>query len=199
MNTKPTFPFLAFLLFLTAGCSKQPPLSGNISIASGGDWKPAVYLIDPGNWGSIAKNFAGTAIDSATIGADGRFAFASMPDASGPVLLELAVQRKGGTFYANRLDDESPASANYFPIVWKNGDAISVTAEAAHFQKSFSIEKPSPENAAMLQLRDIRQAAFDRFLAGKEAGAHDEAALLDEEKAQHSFQKPIMQFAEETP
>jgi thiol-disulfide isomerase/thioredoxin len=199
MNTKSTFPILFFLLVLTAGCSKQPPLSGNISIASDGDWKPVVYLIDPGNWGGIAKSFAGMLLDSATIGADGRFAFASMPDTSGPVLLELAVQRKGGTFYANRLDDESPASANYFPIVWKNGDAIPVTAEAAHFQKSFSIKKPSPENAAMLQLRDIRQAAFDRFLAGKEAGAHDESTLLDEGKALHSFQKPIMQFAEETP
>ncbi|MBK9013078.1 MAG: TlpA family protein disulfide reductase [Saprospiraceae bacterium] len=50
----------------------------------------------------------------------------------------------------------------------------------------------------MLQLRDIRQAAFDQFLAGKAAGAHDESALLDEEKALHSFQKPMMQFAEET-
>ncbi len=51
----------------------------------------------------------------------------------------------------------------------------------------------------MLQLRDIRQAAFDQFLNGKKDGeAHDEAALLDEERALHSFRQPIMQFAEQT-
>ena len=164
-----------------------------------GDWKPAVYLIDPGNWGGIASSFAGMVLDSATIGADGQFAFTSMPDASGPVLLELAIQRKAGAFYPKRLDNEDPASANYFPIVWKNGETISIMAKAAHFQQRFSIKNPSPENAAMLQLRDIRQAAFDQFLAGKDAGMHDESALLDEEETVHSFQKPMMQFAQKTP
>ncbi len=163
-----------------------------------GEWKPMVYLLDPGSWGGIGGSFAGTVLDSAIIREDGQFAFATMPDASEPMLLELAVQRKGGAFFANRLDNESPTTANYFPIVWKNGEAISISAAAAHFQKTFSIKNPSQENTAMMQLRDIRQAAFDQFLAGKAAGAHDESALLDEEKAFQSFQKPMMQFAEET-
>lgn len=176
----------------------QSPLSGTINMGDKGEWKPMVYLIDPGSWANVASSFGGTVLDSAAIGADGKFAFASMPNSTEPMLLELVVQRKAGAFFANRLDDASPATANYFPFIWKNGDVLSVSAEIAHFQKTFSIEKLSAENAAMLQLRDVRQAAFDQFLAGKTSDVHDEAALLDEEKALMSFKQPMMQFAEAT-
>ncbi len=177
----------------------QSPLSGTIYMGDKGEWKPMVYLIEPGSWGGIASSFAGTVLDSATIQADGQFAFAAMPNAPKPKLLELVVQRNNGAFFANRMDNESPTTSNYFPIVWKNGEPISVAAEAAQFQKTFSIKNPSTENAAMLQLRDVRQAAFDQFLAEKTAEAHDESALLDEEKALQSFKQPMMQFAEATP
>lgn len=199
MSTKSAFPILCLQLVLNLGCSEHPPLSGTVTIGSEGEWKPMVYLIDPGSWGGIASSFAGTVLDSATIQADGQFAFAALPNAPEPKLLELVVQRKEGAFFANRLDNDSPATSNYFPIVWKNGEAISIAAEAAKFQKTFSIKSPSPENAAMLQLRDIRQAAYDQFLAGKTSEAHDESALLDEEKALLSFKQPMMQFAEATP
>jgi thiol-disulfide isomerase/thioredoxin len=122
-----------------------------------------------------------------------------MPDAAEARLFELVIQKKAEANYPNRLENDNPSTSNYFPFVYKNGEALSVKADAAQFQRSFSIEKPSAENAALLQLRDIRQAAFDQHLGGKKTEAeHDEAALLDAEKALHDFQRPIMQFAEQT-
>lgn len=196
---------MLFLLFaLLAGCSRQSQISGTITMPTSDDWNPVVYLLDPKTWGGIGGSYLGTVLDSATIQPDGSFRFRYMPDkahwnADEPRLFELAIQRKGEPHFPNRLENENPATSNYFPIVWKNFEAIEVTAEAAHFQRSFSIENPSPENAALLQLRDIRQAAFDQFLAGKKDGeVHEESALLEEEAAVLSFQKSIMQFAEQT-
>lgn len=191
---------LLLLIILFANCSKQVSLSGRIQLDEGGEWMPRVYLIDPETWNGIGSSFAGAALDSANIGADGHFGFDNMPDSPEPQLFELVIQRKGEASYPNRLDNEDPGVSNYFPIVYRNGETIAITAEAAHFQRSFSIERPSPENEALLQLRDIRQAAFDRHLGGEKTGReHDESALLDEEKALLSYQQDIMQFAEQTP
>ncbi len=187
------------LLAIFTGCSKMPPLSGTISLEASSDWKPIVYLLDPKTWGGISGSYLGTVLDSATIQPDGSFAFGKMPDAADARLFELAIQPKAEAQHPNRLDNDDPGTSNYFPFVYKNGETLVVKAEAAHFQRSFSIEKPSPENAAMLQLRDLRQAAFDQFLSGKEDGeTHDESALLDEEAVKLAFQQPIMQFAEQT-
>lgn len=192
------FPLLLLTSLFTA-CTRQPPLSGSIQLDASGDWAPTVYLIDPKSWGGIASSFVGIVLDSASIGADGRFSFSKMPDSPEPRLFQLAVQRKGETRYPNRLENSDPGSSNYFPLVYKNGEAIAVKATLAQFQRSFSIEKPSAENAALLQLRDIRQAAFDKYLGGKNTEAmHDEAALLDAEKALHGYQQPLMEFAEKT-
>lgn len=176
----------------------MPPLSGNIAMEANSDWKPVVYLLDPKTWNGIGGSYLGAVLDSAIIQPDGSFSFGKMPDAADAKLFELAIQQKT-TAHANHLDNDDPGTSNYFPFIYKNGEALFVKAEATHFQRSFSIEKPSPENAALLQLRDIRQAAFDKYLGGKKDGkAHDEAALLDEEAAKLSFQEPIMQFAEKT-
>ena len=75
-------------------------------------------------------------------------------------LFELVIQKKGGVYYPNRLENDDPNTSNYFPIVYKNGETIVIKTDAAHFQRNFAIEKPSAENAAMLQLRDIRQNGF---------------------------------------
>lgn len=199
MTIKSVFPMLFLLFAFLTACSERPPLSGTVSMEAINDWKPVVYLLDPKTWGGIGGSFVGTALDSATIQADGSFAFAKMPDATEPRLFELAIQRKGGEFLANRLDNDDPGTSNYFPIVYKNGEAISIKAEASHFQRSFSVENPSPDNAAMLQLRDARQSAFDQLLAAKKDGeAHDESALLDEEAVVLSYKRAIMQFAEQT-
>jgi thiol-disulfide isomerase/thioredoxin len=120
-----------------------------------------------------------------------------MPDAPESVLLQIAVQQKGAR-YLNQLDNEEPGTANYFPIVWKNGEHIEVSAEADHFQSSFLIKDPSPENAAMLELRNVRQQAFEKYLVGKKSEVHDEAGLLDTEKAWMNFRQPMMDFAQKS-
>lgn len=187
--------FLLLTLFLS--CDKMPPLSG--TVLPHAEWTPVIYLIEPQSWNDVASSFTGTVIDSAKIDAEGHFTFEKIPPSVEPRLFELAIQKKGETFYANRFDNENPANFNYFPIVYKSGESIVIKTEAAQFQKKFSIEKPSGENAALLQLRDIRQKAYDTFLSGKNKTAHDEAALLDEEKATRSFQEAIISFAKETP
>lgn len=189
---------LFLLLTLILGCDKMPPLSGTITM-TGGEWSPVVYLIEPQNWGDVASSFVGNVVDSAKIDANGHFAFEHMPNASEPRLFELAIQKKGGVFYPNRLENDDPNTSNYCPILYKNGEIIVVKTDAEYFQRNFAIEKPSAENAALLQLRDIRQTAFDKFLAAKNQNTHDESALLDEAKATHSFQQALMQFAQETP
>lgn len=189
------FLLLTFLL----GCDKMPPLSGTITMTTNSEWSPVVYLIEPQNWGDVASSFVGNVIDSAKIDANGHFAFEHMPNTTEPRLFELVIQKKGGSFYPNRLENDDPNTSNYCPILYKNGETIVIKTDAAHFQRNFTVEKPSAENAALLQLRDIRQAAFDKFRVVKNQNTHDESALLDEAKATHSFQEAIMQFAKETP
>ena len=189
----------SFILFglwtLFLGCDKEPPLSGTITLSANSDWAHVVYLIDPKTWDGVASSFVGEVVDSAIIAADGHFEFAHIPNATEPRLFELTMQQKSASYFPSRLENDNPNTSNYYPFIYKNGDISRVRAEAAHFQQSFSIEKPSPENAALLKLRDIRLAAYNQFLAGTQDGAHDEAALLDKEKAVLSFQKSIMQFA----
>lgn len=192
-------PILFLLLTLLTGCGQSSPLSGKITLDASSDWKPVVYLLDPKTWNGIGGSYLGAVLDSAAIQPDGSFSFGKMPDAAEPRLLELAIQKKSDAMHPSLLENDDPGTSNYFPFVYKNGESLVVKAEGAHFQRSFSIEKPSAENAALLQLRDIRQAAFDKNMGGKKDGeAHDEAALLDEEAAKLAFQTPIMQFAEQT-
>lgn len=190
------FLYLAVIL----GCSKTAPLSGHIKMDEKGEWKPVVYLIDPKRWEGVAASFMGTVIDSAQVTANGAFFFAALPDAEAPMLLQLAMQRKADAKFPNRLDNDDPGTANYFPIVWQNGAHIGFDSEAAHFQKSAVVKSSLPENEALVQLRDIRQAAFDQYLGSKgDSGQHEAAALLEAEKAMRSYQQAMMTFAAETP
>ena len=194
---KRTCFFFLLLLALLASCAEQAPLSGKLELSTDGNWAPVVYLIQPRNLDEVTAGFTGQVLDSAAVQANGSFAFNQLPDAPQPVLLELAVQQKRERF-ANRLDNENPATANYFPIIWKNGDKLEITAAMREFQSSFSIKAPSPENEALLQLRDIRLRAFRQFLQGHDAEGHDAEQLLEEEKALLAFQQPLMDFAQNT-
>jgi thiol-disulfide isomerase/thioredoxin len=190
--------YLLFVsLFLFTACTEQTPLSGKLQLGSAGDWSPKVYLIQAASLDEVATSFAGQVIDSAAIKTDGSFAFEKLPDAPHPVLLELVVQKKGERFI-NRRNNEDPQTANYFPIVWKNGLVLKVTAIIEQFQSSFSIKNPSPENAALLKLRDIRQAAFQQFTAESDPTAHDETKLIEEQEALLAFRQPLMAFAQNT-
>ncbi len=190
--------FLPFLLLIwLTNCTERAALSGQLQLTQDGHWADQIYLIHPQNLDEVARPFTGQILDSAQILADGSFTFESLPDSDQPMVLELAVQQKGER-YLNRLKNEDLSTDNYFPVVWKNGFHLRIEAEIAHFQQSFSIKNPSPENAALLKLRDIRQAAFDQFLGKNVEEEHEEALLLEEEAAQLAFQQSMMEFADQT-
>ena len=187
---------LLILSLQISSCIEQPPLAGTIDFSSNDNWSSTVYLIQPGSLDEVAASFVGQVVDSAEIQADGKFIFENLPDAPDATLFELVVQNKGER-YANRLENEDPNTANYFPIVYKNKDQIVVTASIEAFQQSFAIRNPSPENAAMLELRDIRQKAF-RTLQDHSSEPHDASQLLEEEEAKLSYQQAMMDFAQQS-
>ena len=187
---------LSFISFLNVGCAKKIPLSGYLQLSSD-EWAPMVYLIQPAKLDEVAASFIGQVIDSAQVGSNGYFAFERLPDAPKSILLELAVQKKGERFL-NRLNNEDLLVANYFPIVWKNGEQLEVNATASQFQTSFNIVNPSSENRALIQLRDIRLKAFQEYLQNEDYKAHDEVNLLEKEAAHLKFQKAIIDFAQDT-
>lgn len=188
---------LLLLLSLQTSCSGQPTLSGKLSLPLDEKWTPTLFLIQPRSLDEVATSFLGQVIDSAKVKADGSFVFKKLPDSPEPILLELAVQKKGEQF-VNRLNNEDPGSDNYCPIIWKNGLKLKISASIAQFQSTFTIENPSPENAALLKLKDLRQAAFQQFLSKNKDEEHDEAKLLEAEAARLSFQKTLMDFAQQT-
>ncbi|WP_373548415.1 TlpA family protein disulfide reductase [Haliscomenobacter sp.] len=188
---------LLLILSLHTSCTGQAPLSGKITLAPNDQWAPTLFLIQPRSLDEVATSFLGQVIDSARIKPDGSFVFEKLPDSVEPMLLELAVQRKGEPF-VNRLNNDDPSSANYCPIIWKNGLKLKISASMAQFQSSFAIENPSPENAALLKLRDIRQAAFQQFLSKNKDEEHEETKILEAEAARLNFQKPLMDFAQQT-
>jgi thiol-disulfide isomerase/thioredoxin len=188
---------LLLILSLLTSCYGQAPLSGKITLSQNDPWATTLFLIQPRSLDEVATSFLGQVIDSASVKPDGSFVFLKLPDSPTPMLLELAVQKKGEQF-VNRLINENPGSDNYCPIIWKNGLKLKINASMAQFQSSFSIENPSPENVALLKLRDIRQAAFQQFLSKKKDGEHDEAKLLEAEVAKLNFQKNLMDFAQQT-
>lgn len=187
--------FLA-LIFLTS-CTQQPPLSGKLILPDSDEWSSKIYLIQPRTLDEVAASFTGKVLDSATVQANGSFAFDQLPDAPRPILLELAVQKKGEKF-VNRLNNEDLNAANYFPIIYQNGDQLNITASVTQFQSSFSINNPSPENQALLQLRDIRLNAFQKYLDQEHADGHDDTQLLEQEEALLNFRQPMMDFAQHT-
>lgn len=186
---------LTFILFIR--CAEQPPISGVIEMTGGALWQNKVYLLDPVSFDGIATNYLGQVIDSATIDEKGYFYFSQLRDYPETTLLELCVQKKGEA-YANKLENEIIDSSNYFPILWKNGDFVQLNAAIEIFQKSITLDRPSVENEALIQLRNVRQASYQSFASGS-SNTDSEADLLSEEKAISEFQRPLMEFAEKTP
>lgn len=192
---KKTYYLLLAMSVLATACRPQAPLSGIIHLPQDGEWKEQVYLLDPLTFDGVAASYRSKLLDSALIEADGSFVFQQMPTASAPRLLEIAVQKQGER-YPNQLDNEAIPASNYFPLIWQDGAEIRLTADAGQFQQRLSIETPSPGNAALLRLRDIRWEAYQKWLSGQESGSHDEDGLLEAQKAVLEFQKPLMQFAD---
>ncbi|MEL7248752.1 MAG: TlpA disulfide reductase family protein [Bacteroidota bacterium] len=197
MPTRFPLLFLPLLLLGSTPCATQPTLSGTILLDPDGEWATKIYLIQPDRWADLTTSYVGTVIDSATINADGSFSFTSLLENDEPVVLQLAVQRKGEPFL-NRLDNDNPALSNYFPIVWQKQMSVEIVAEAAQLQQSLQMENPDPQNAAMLGLRDIRLAAFQEYLKVYNQIGESEEDLLTLEDAVLQYQRSLMRFSEES-
>lgn len=190
--------FISFQLF-TGSCSTQSPtrIQGKISLHAG--WKPVVYLVQPASLSTIAANFSGQVVDSVQITQDGHFSipWPAQKGAATAGLFQLTVQ-PASSRYPTRLSDQNPAESNYMPVVWKPGQTLDIEADITHFQQSFSMKSPTPENGALLHLRDIRQQAFAAHAAILSSQKHDENTLLGYEDAVLHFREALMAFADST-
>lgn len=194
-NTQNTWiVWLCMLCATQCRTQSAPAISGTITLSA--DWKPMVYLVQPRSFAEIASNYSGLVLDSASIAADGSFAFPKAPKKDGELLVQLCIQKAGNRF-PNQLLDDNPLISNYMPLMLKPGQALEIRAEASRFQASFFIQNPSAENRALLELRDIRHRAYQTEQAFLNAeNPADEHHLLEQEAALHRFQKPLMDFAD---
>ncbi len=185
-----------FLWLCVARCQTSAQISGKIDLAEG--WRPRLYLIQARSFAEIATSFVPFVLDSAWVESDGSFEFEHLPKADAPLLLELCIQPVGARFKTRLLDD-NPLLANYMPFVFQPGETIRMMAAADRLQASFSIVNPSPENRALLQLRDLRHVAYTQSWAKHAGEQPDEHNLMERETAWHNFQRPLMAFADSTP
>lgn len=153
-----------------------------------------VYLIQPRQFNEIATAYSGAVLDSAVVSDEGTFAFPRVQLPPQPTLYQLCVQRKGNRF-PNQLMDDNPLLANYMPIVLQAGQVFRCAANAARFQATFTIDRPSAENEALARLRNLRHGAYarDSLLLSTHA---DEASLLDHEAAVQRFRAPLTVFSD---
>ena len=186
-----------FFLLLMQSCSQEAWLSGTIGGENHDDWKSMAYLVQPKKFDEVAQSFVGEVLDSAQVTQNGRFEFTTPPESKKSILLELVVQKKGEK-YPNRLLNENPKTDNYFPFIYRPGINIKIKAEVSHFQSSLSIQEPSPENEAMLRLRDLRLKAYEKYMEGQKDGHGSDDDLLKREKSQYNFKEELINFADST-
>ena len=198
---KVLFPLLSLmalsLTMIVPSCKAQPssPLSGHIQTDD--EWKPFVYLVKPRHFNEIAADYLGQVIDSAAIGADGRFTFQNLTVPGEKMLVTIAVQKKGSRF-ANHLSDEIPSEANYMPIVLRKESSITCKAQIAHFQQSFSIDQPSYDHHALMTLRDTRFEAHLHWIESTTDLPDDDSLIIIKEDLYDQYISVMRQFADST-
>ncbi|MGB8374513.1 MAG: TlpA disulfide reductase family protein, partial [Salegentibacter sp.] len=145
----------------------------------------------------VAASFFGKVIDSAVVDSGGHFKFHNLPKTKESVLLEIAVQLSGKR--PNYLQNDDPVRSNYMPILWQRGESLQITAKVDEFQKSFSLEQPSEINKALLDLRNIKQKAYQTYLEGKHWQIEEGDQLLEKEHAILQYQTELIKFADSIP
>lgn len=183
---------LIFLSFIA--CNSPEKISGKLEGPDKQNKK--IYLIEPGSLKEVAASFFGKILDSAEVNSEGNFEFQNLPETEQPVLLEVVLKQPGKS--PTYLQNENPEMANYMPVIWQSGKSLQITAKVDDFQKSFSIERPSEMNKALLDLRDIKQKAYQNYLAGKHWKVEDGSQLLEKEHAILEYQKQLIKFADST-
>lgn len=195
---------LNFFLWTTAilvseclACTAQPPypISGHLELHP--EWKSVVYLIKPRHFKEIGGDFLGQVVDSATIAADGQFHFTNLPQSPAPQLMMLVVQRTGNRF-ANHLEDPINGCVNYIPVIIQSGSTLSLDAKVNAFQYSCTIDHPSADQQALLQLSMVQKNAQANYHAIAEGIAENDTMILEREKNFWSYADQLMQFADST-
>ncbi len=201
IRMKLCFPLLSWMVvsltMTMPSCTAQPksPLSGHIELNP--EWKSMIYMVKPRHFNEIAADYLGQVIDSASISSDGSFSFNHLPFPASPLLIELVVQKKG-VRYANHLSDENPDEANYMPLVLLPEETVVVDAGLTNFQKSSTIENPSPDNQAMIGLRDKRLNAYAILQSELTEELQDDSLLLEKEDVYVRYRKVLMDYAQST-
>ena len=186
--------YLVLIVLFIFSCNSPTYISGKLEGMENNQQK--IYLIQPETLQNVSATYFGKVIDSAQINADGRFEFYNEPITNQPILLELAIQQSGKA--PNYLQTDNPKHSNFMPIVWQKGEQLKINATANEFQSSFSIENPSENNKALLELRDINLNAYQTYLEGKHWKVEDGSELLDKEHAILQYQTELIKFADNT-
>ncbi|MFO8145797.1 MAG: TlpA disulfide reductase family protein [Gillisia sp.] len=196
MRTNPVKNTISiFLITLTLiACHSPADISGRLEGIEKKDIK--IYLIEPETLREVAASYFGKVIDSAVVNSDGSFEFHNLPKTKEPVLMELTIQLSGKA--PNYLQTDNPIRSNYMPIVWQFGEPLQITAKLDEFQKSFSIKNPSEINKALLDLRDLKEKAYQTYLEGKDWEIEDGSQLLEKEHAILQYQTKLINFANST-
>ncbi len=182
---------IALMTLTLMACQSPAYISGRLDGVENEGIK--VYLIEPLTLREVAASYFGKVIDSAVVDSDGSFEFRNLPKTKDPVLLELAIQLSGKA--PNYLQTDDPVRSNYMPILWQSGEPLRIAAKLDEFQKSFSIERPSEINKALLDLRDVNEKAYRTYLAGKHWQVEDGSQLLEKEQAILQYQTELINFA----
>ncbi|GGK25010.1 hypothetical protein GCM10007962_19080 [Yeosuana aromativorans] len=175
-------------------CHSPTDISGQLEGTINKDTK--IYLIEPNGLREVAASYLGKVIDSTLVNSDGSFEFQNLPKTKEAKLFELAIQQSDKS--PNYLQTDNPNKANYMPILWQPGESLQIAAKLDEFQKSFSIEYPSETNKGLLDLRDIKQRAYQTFLAGKHWNVENGSQLLEKEHAILQYQNKLITFADST-
>lgn len=196
MRTNPVKNTISiFLITLTLiACHSPADISGRLEGIEKKEIK--IYLIEPETLRAVAASYFGKVIDSAVVNSDGSFEFHNLPKTKEPVLMELTIQLSGKA--PNYLQTDNPIRSNYIPIVWQFGEPLQITAKLDEFQKSFSIKNPSEINKALLDLRDVKEKAYQTYLEGKDWEIEDGSQLLEKEHAILQYQTKLINFANST-
>ncbi|WP_188652441.1 TlpA family protein disulfide reductase [Yeosuana aromativorans] len=185
---------LILLSITLMACHSPTDISGQLEGTINKDTK--IYLIEPNGLREVAASYLGKVIDSTLVNSDGSFEFQNLPKTKEAKLFELAIQQSDKS--PNYLQTDNPNKANYMPILWQPGESLQIAAKLDEFQKSFSIEYPSETNKGLLDLRDIKQRAYQTFLAGKHWNVENGSQLLEKEHAILQYQNKLITFADST-
>lgn len=180
--------------FILLSC-KDAPIYGKV-LQVDNRVEHTVYLVKPNYLSELSANFLGDVVAEAKIDKEGYFYFHDIPQDTAATLYELLIHQKGEKYKNRKINDVVEAS-NYFPIIYQPGEKIRVKANALNLQQSLKIVNASPANKALMNLRDLKFAAYKaKEKRDKTLDKSAETFILDVEKSDIAYRKSILAFAD---